>query len=166
MKTPYATAVFAVIAALTACSPKFDWRDYRSAEAPYSALFPGKPATHTRTVNLGGQEASMTMAASDVDGTMFAIGSTELATPAAAQLAAQAMKTAMIRNIGGVPAKEDAKDGGVELVAHGTNAGRAIDLHGRFVARGNRAYQAVVIGPARAMDREAIETFLTSFKPD
>ncbi|QGZ41097.1 hypothetical protein IP92_00002 [Pseudoduganella flava] len=170
MKTPLAIAAFALATGLTTalsgCSPKFDWRDYRSADAPYSILFPGKPATHTRTVNLDGQQTSMTMAAADVDGTMFAVGSTELVSPAAAQQAAQAMKTAMLRNISGIPTKEGSKNGGVALEAHGTNGGRAIALHGRFVARGNRAYQAIVVGPDKAVDREAIETFLTSFKPD
>ena len=52
-----------VCAAFVACSPKYDWRDFRSSEAPYAVLFPGKPATHTRNINLGGANVNMQMAA-------------------------------------------------------------------------------------------------------
>ena len=39
-------------AALSACSPQYDWRDYRSNDAPYAVLFPGKPASQTRAIKL------------------------------------------------------------------------------------------------------------------
>lgn len=152
-------------AALGGCSPKFDWRDYRGADAPYAVLFPGKPATYSRTVNLDGTQASMTMAAAEIDGTMFAVGSAQFTDTAQAQVALQAMKTAMVRNIGGTVDREAARDGGVDLTAHGVSAGRPMALHGRFIARGKYAYQAIVIGPTRATDTEQIETFLQSFKP-
>ena len=43
----------------------------------------------------------MTMAAADIDGTMFAVGSAQFTDAGQAQQALQAMKTAMVRNIGG-----------------------------------------------------------------
>jgi hypothetical protein len=154
----------AVATALSACSPKFDWRDYRAADAPYAVLFPGKPVTHTRTVDLDGRKASMTMTAAEVDGTMFAVGSAMLADAAQAEHAARSMRTAMVRNIGGTVLKEATRDGGIEIEAHGASNGRRMQLHGRFVARDTRAYQVVVIGPDKAVDAENIDTFIRSFK--
>jgi hypothetical protein len=149
---------------LTACSPKFDWRDYRGSQAPYAVLFPGKPATHTRPVDLGGQTASMTMAATDIDGTVFAVGSAELADADRAQLAVQAMKAAMVRNIGAAQPVESTRDGAFEVEAHGARGTERVTLRGRFLARGKRAYQVIVVGPDNAVSREDADTFLRSFK--
>lgn len=149
---------------LCACSPRFDWRDYRSNVAPYAVLFPAKPASHTRSVNLDGQAASMTMAATDIDGTLFAVGSAELADADKAQTAVHAMKAAMVRNIGASDAAESIRDGGFDVEARGTRAGTPVTLHGRFLARGKRVYQVVVIGPENAVDKENVDTFLRSFK--
>lgn len=157
-------AILSAALALCACSPKFDWRDYRSTVAPYAVLFPSKPASHTRSVNLDGQTAAMTMAATDIDGTLFAVGSAELADADKAQVAVQAMKTAMLRNIGAPGAQETIRDGGFEVEARGARAGATVTLHGRFLARGKRVYQVVVIGPENAVSKENVDTFLRSFK--
>ncbi|AVR95344.1 hypothetical protein [Pseudoduganella armeniaca] len=157
-------AALLAAATLTACSPKFDWRDYRGSQAPYAVLFPGKPATHTRSVDLGGQTASMTMAATDIDGTVFAVGSAELADAERAQLAVQAMKAAMVRNIGATRPVESTRDGAFEVEARGARGSQQVTLRGRFLARGKRAYQVIVIGPDNAVSREDAETFLRSFK--
>lgn len=157
-------AILSTALVLCACSPKFDWRDYRSNIAPYAVLFPSKPASHTRSVNLDGQTASMTMAATDIDGTLFAVGSAELADADRAQSAVQAMKTAMVRNVGAPSARETIRDGGYEVEARGARAGAPVRLHGRFLARGKRVYQVVVIGPENAVSKENVDTFLRSFK--
>lgn len=150
--------------ALSACSPQFNWRDYRAADAPYSVMFPGKPASHTRTVTLEGRQAAMTMTAAEVEGTMFAVGTTELADAAQAKDIARSMQAAMVRNIAGTISKETPHADGVELEAHGASNGRPMQLHGKFLSRGKRAYQVVVIGPERAVDAENIDTFIRSFK--
>ncbi|UGQ46979.1 hypothetical protein [Massilia endophytica] len=163
MKTRFVIPLLAA-AALSACSPKFDWRDYRSSDAPYAVLFPGKPATFSRSVDLDGQQVNMTMSAADIDGTLFAVGSAEVADPAKAQLAVQAMKTAMLRNIGAAGGKESTKDGGFNIEARGQNRGVPMLMHGRFLARGKRVYQVVVLGPERDFRQENVDTFMSSFK--
>lgn len=156
----------AFAAALSACSPRFDWRDYRSSDAPYSVLFPGKPASHTRAVNLDGREAPMTMTAAEVDGSIFAVGSAALRDEVEARRAIGSMRTAMVRNIGGSVSKQAEREGALEVEAHGASNGRPMQLHGRFIAHGNRAYQVIVMGPEKAVDAENIDTFLRSFKLD
>jgi hypothetical protein len=163
MKTHLALPLLAALV-LGACSPKFDWRDFRSSDAPYAVLFPGKPASHTREVNLDGLSVKMTMAASDIDGTMFAVGSAELADADQAPAAVQAMKTAMLRNIGAAQPVQTTKDGAFEVTAHGMNRGVPMLMHGRFLARGKRVYQVIVIGPEKDFRKENVETFMSSFK--
>jgi len=157
-------AVVAAVAALVACSPKYDWRDFRSNDAPFSVLFPGKPGTHSREIDLDGQKVQMTMAAAEVEHTMFAVGSAELSDAAKAAQAVQAMKTQMVRNIGAKVDKESTKDGAFLVDASGVSNGMPMRLHARFLSRGKRAYQVVVIGPAKEIDAEVVDTFMSSFK--
>lgn len=176
--TVLSTTVGAALAAtlISACSPKFDWRDFRSAEAPYAVLFPSKPATHTRSISLGGETVKMQMAAAEVDGVTFAVGSAEMADAASAQSAIKAMKNTMVANIGGTITSEKqaaaaATSGGVnrqqqsiEVVAKGSRNGEALRMVGRFIAKDKRVYQLVVIGKDKHMVDDEIDTFMRSFK--
>ncbi|SFM53756.1 hypothetical protein [Rugamonas rubra] len=163
-------------AVLSACSPKFDWRDYRSNDAPYAVLFPGKPATQTRKIDLAGTEVSMTMAAAEVDGITFAVGSALLADAAKAQAALPAMKTALLKNIGAsvtadkVAAQSSGNGGAaaqqttLDVEAKGTRNGESMLLIGRFVAKDKRIYQVIIMGREKHIVRETVDTFLSSFK--
>jgi hypothetical protein len=158
-------AMLLAAGALAACSPKFDWRDFRSTDAPYTIMLPGKAATHTRTVNLDGQEVKMTMSAAEVEGTMFAVGTAELPDAGKAALAVQAMKTAMVRNIGGTITKESTNNGAFEVEARGAAPnGAPIALRGRFLAKDKRIYQVVMLGNQKHFDADTVDTFLSSFK--
>lgn len=148
---------------LSACSPQYNWRDYRSDDALYAALFPGKPATQTRGIKLDRLEVSMTMTATDIDGVVFAIGSAQLADAAQAPAAIEAMKTAMVNNIGGVmTGSKPAANGAQEIEA----SGQGRRLHARFLSKDRRIYQVVVIGSPQKIDPETVDTFFTSFKLD
>lgn len=151
--------------ALSACSPKYDWRDYRSNDAPYAVLFPGKPASQTRTIKLDQLEVSMTMSAAEIDGVVFAVGSAQLADAAQAPAAVDAMQTALVNNLGAtVTSSKTLANGMREVDASGTEKGRAMRLVGRFLAKEKRIYQVVVVGPTAQIEAEPVDTFLTSFK--
>ena len=159
-------ACIVCIAMLAACSPKFDWREVRGSAAPFVVLLPAKPASHTRTINLDGIEISMTMTAADVDGVTFAVGTAELPDEAKAPQALAAMKTALVRNIGGSVRKETASAPGAvpsTIDIEATGADSRV-LFGRFVAKDKRIYQVIAVGKESALPREAVDTFLTSFK--
>ncbi len=150
---------------LSACSPKYDWRDYRSNDAPYAVLFPGKPSTQSRSIKLDQLDVSMTMSAADIDGVIFAVGSAQLADAAQAPAAVEAMKTAMLKNINAtITSSKTLANGALEVDASGTEKGRTMRLIGRFIAKEKRIYQVVVIGPAQNIEADSVETFLTSFK--
>jgi hypothetical protein len=157
---------------LAACTPHYDWREVHGSNAPFTVLLPAKPATLARPVNLNGVQVSMTMTATEVGEVAFAVGSAELADAAAASAALEAMKTAMVNNIGGTIRQEktSASSGGrtIDLEAGGAPSARNGTplLVARFVMREQRVYQAIVLGPEKSIPREAIDTFFTSFKVD
>jgi hypothetical protein len=162
--------------ALAACSPKYNWRDYVSPDAPYRVMFPGKPATYTRGVDLDGMRVDMTMTATEVEGAMYAVGTAQAPDPARAQAALAAIRTALLRNIGATSVRE--KSAAAAVVADGTASDTAASdvtadgvLHGvkmrlvgHFEARGKRIYQVVVMGPEKSIESEASDQFISSFK--
>jgi hypothetical protein len=151
-----------------ACSPKYNWRDYASPDAPYKVTFPAKPASFTRSIDLDGTQVSMTMTAAEVDGVTFAVGSAEAPDKAHAVAALPAMMKALLRNIGAgdtegkIHADSDGKISG-DVDATGSANGVPVRLVGHFEARGKRFYQVIVLGKAKAMPPEQVEQFLTSF---
>jgi hypothetical protein len=154
--------MFVAAAVLAGCSPAYNWRDYTSADGAYRVLFPAKPATHTRAIDLGGIKVDMTMTAAEVEGTTFAVGTALAPDAAQAQATLPAMRQALLRNIGA----QDAGDGvtlDVDAVGKGNRG--PVRLVGRFVAKGTRMYQVIVLGTPGAMPPEHTEQFLSSFKP-
>lgn len=156
-------------AVLAGCSPTYNWRDYTSADGAFRVLFPAKPATHTRGIDLGGIKVDMTMTAAEVEGTTFAVGTAVAPDAALAQATLPAMRRALLRNIGA--GETDDKNGAahgsaaleVDAVGKGNNG--PVRLVGRFVAKGTRMYQVIVVGSPGAMPPEQTEQFLSSFKP-
>ncbi len=163
----YSSLLLAVLATLVlaACSPKFNWRDYSSPDARFTVLFPDKPDSHTREVDLNGLKVKMTMTAVQIDGAMFAVGTGEAPDAAQAQAALDAMKTALVKNIGATVTKETVA-ANIDIEATGSQNGKPMLLVGRFVARDKRFYQVIVMGPKDDMPPEQTEMFMSSFKPN
>lgn len=169
-------ALIAAAFALTACSPKFDWREIHNEAAPYIVALPSKPATLVRNIDLNGIPVSMTMVASEVDGVTFAVGSAELPDAMLAQVSLSAMKTAMLNNISGtvkeektlmIPSSRSGKGSLVvtEIEALGSSGDTSSRiLFARFVAKEKRVYQLIATGPEKTLTRDLADTFFTSFK--
>ncbi|MGH8806458.1 MAG: hypothetical protein ACREX0_01100, partial [Noviherbaspirillum sp.] len=159
---------------LSACSPKFDWREVRGGGAPFIVTLPAKPASLTRTINLDGMQVQMTMTAAEVDGVTFAVGAAAMADAAQAQKAIVAMKTALVKNIGGTIKHEKTSPAGtvptvIEVEVRGASGNGNTPprlLLARFVAKDQFVYQILVAGEEKSVSREAADTFFTSFKPN
>lgn len=164
-----ALAAAAVLLSSAACSPTWNWREVQGTDAPYSVLFPGKPSSMARPVDLNGLTVNMSMTASEANEVTFAVGSAVVADPAQRQAALLAMQVAMVRNIsgeirrqqavqlaGGIPAVE------IEAIGHGRNASEKMLLVARFASNEDRVYQAVAVGPQKKLPQEAIDTFFSS----
>ena len=168
-KRPFTVLALAASLLLAACNPTYNWRDYSSPDAPWRIMFPAKPATHTRSVDLNGMRVDMTMTAAEVEGVTFAVGTGVAPDAAQAQAAVAAMKAALVRNIGAKVEHESTAtaglDSAVDIDAVGTAQGQPMKLRGHFAAHGKRFYQVVVMGRADAVAPEHSDQFLSSFKP-
>jgi len=171
-KRLFCAGSLAVALFLSGCNPTYNWRDYSSADAPYRIMFPAKPVTHTRAIDLNGMQVEMTMTAAEVEGAMFAVGTGVAPDAAQAQAAVAAMKTALVRNIGAKVERESTAAAGtnaadtnaaVDIDAIGSANGQPMKLRGHFEARGKRFYQVIVMGKASAMSAEHTDQFISSF---
>ena len=176
MRSFISTTLIAAALVLTGCSPQFNWRDFSSDAAPYRIMFPDKPSTHTRQVDLDGLKVDMTMTAAQVNGTMFAVGSAQAPDAQRAEAALAAMKTALIKNIGATIKSEkvakassasgaaSARSAAIDIEAIGTQKGEPMRLVGHFESRDKRFYQVIVMGKEKDMTRENVDMFMSSFK--
>ncbi len=180
MKLPIAlfrhTILIGTILFLSACSPKYDWREVHSDNANYVIALPTKPTTLSRKIDLNGIPVSMTMVASEVDGVTFAVGTAELSDAMQAQVSVAAMKNALVNNISGKIRHEKVMTMPQSMQAPGTVAVTEIEATGpaangqtrilfaRFIAKEKRVYQLVVTGPEKTVGRDIVDTFFQSFK--
>lgn len=167
------TLVLLCVISLSACSPKFDWREVNDNDAPYVALFPAKPNYHTKELELDGIRVKMTMTGADVDKLSFAVAYAKIETAennleknkqAQARILA-AMQAGMINNIHGTIIAQSAnpiKDS-ITVIGRSQN-GKEVRLVGRFIAHGPYVLQAVVIGENKSFTPENLEMFFSSIK--
>lgn len=116
----------------------------------------------------------MTMTAAKADDTVFAVGSAIVPDATKAQAALIAMKTALVKNINGTvksekltAAADNARgmSASIDVEAVGTDSnGKPEVLFGHFVSKDNEVYQVIVMGPDKAVARENVAFFITSFK--
>ena len=161
---------------LLACSPQFNWRDYDSDTGPFRVMFPDKPSTHKRTIDLDGLKVEMTMTAAQVNGNTFAVGTAEAPDAASAEKALTAMKTALVNNIGATIKSEkvgkvstasgatQTRSAAIDIEATGHQKGEPMRLVGHFESRDKRFYQVVVMGKDKDLTRENVDMFMSSFK--
>jgi len=71
-------ALLLFAAAVSACSPTFNWREVRTDGAPLQALMPCKPESAVRSVPLGGAPTTLHMQSCDAGGLTFAVAWAEL----------------------------------------------------------------------------------------
>lgn len=158
---------------LAGCSPAYNWREVHGSNAPYIVLFPDKPETLTRTLDLNGLSVTMTMMAAKVDKVAFAVGSAEVADNTAARAALPVLKDAMLANIHGsiesdTTSSANPTQESIILKAHGKSAGSGAELvlAAHFLAHNRYIYQIIVLGPKPVVTQESIDTFLLSFKTE
>ena len=66
--------ILGLLLTLSACSPTLDWRTVRSDDLLYEALYPGKPSRAEKAVMFDGQKLTMTIEASKVENSLYAVG--------------------------------------------------------------------------------------------
>lgn len=170
-RAPLCLVLFCLVT-LSACFPTFDWRDVRGVDAPYTILMPAKPTQFSREITLADNVLTMQMSACDVSGISFAVGAVKLSDTSKGSAVLAAMKKGMVSNIrksagqDAASAQDSADSAGQERVEVEASApnGDKLKLVGRFLIRGEWAYQVVMLGSSKKMTETVIDTYLTSFK--
>ena len=169
-----ALSAFCVLTSLLAsCDPTLNWREVRSDDAGYTALFPAKPTSFERAVNLDGLQVMMNMTAAEADGVNFAVATAIIEDEGQRAKALIAMQTAMLRNIRGEITEKktvSVKGGATAIQMHATGqagqagpAGTPLVLFARFVMHESRVFQVIALGPKEKLSAETADTFLSSF---
>lgn len=170
-RAPLCLVLFCLVT-LTACFSTFDWRDVRGVDAPYTILMPAKPTQFSREITLADNVLTMQMSACDVSSISFAVGAVKLPDTSKGPAILAAMKKGMVSNIrksaglDAASAQDSADSAGQERVEVEASApnGDKLKLVGRFLIRGEWAYQVVMLGSSKKMTETVIDTYLTSFK--
>lgn len=171
MRVSHLVVLACTLVALTACSPKYNWREAHGEKVQFTVLLPAKPASFSRAIDLNGIPVTMTMTAAEIDGVTFAVGVAELADAAQSTKALESMRTALVNNIGGnpretkIPGSVGLVDRTLDVTATGAARGQPLLLMARLMAKGKRVYQVLIIGPEKDIGAENAETFFSSFKP-
>lgn len=178
-------ALLALLALLAACSPRFNWREFRPPQADCVIALPDKPQTVAREIAFslpsGPVRAEMTMLSTGVGASLFALGSVRLPASALQERAALEATLAwfrdgLLRNVEaaasapqpiGPPAglgqrrlraaQAFAADGRV-------GGGRPARLAVRLYVVDDRLYQLVALGAEGEIPPQALETFFDSFR--
>ena len=66
--------ILGLLLTVSACSPTLDWRTVRADDLLYEALYPGKPSRAEKAVMFDGQKLTMTIEASKVENSLYAVG--------------------------------------------------------------------------------------------
>src|SRR5690606_22748302 len=157
--------------------PDYNWRQAGSVDAGARVLLPARPASMSREVSLDGQAVEMSMEGARIDKQTFTVAWLALpdTTPATRERVLAAMAAGMLRNIDAGETERtervvpivDASGARVgsqpamAIAASGQRPAAGIGMRAIFVARGDRAWQAVAMGTP--LDAEAAATFLDSF---
>jgi len=154
-------AAVALVLALSACSPTFNWREVRPAGTPLLALMPCKPELATRTVPLGGDAPTeLHMHSCETAGITFALAWSDVGEASRSAQAMAVLRQASLAAIRVDPAQVDAavlqwpaRVPGAQnargLQAQGTqHQQRAVQMRAVHFSRGSQVFQAAVYGSA------------------
>ena len=180
--------------ALMACTPEMNWRVFRDTDANWSASFPGKPVSVSRTIQIEGDQTAkieLHLWAVNVNEVRYTVGRAQWVSQEGRsaeqtqESLAKYLETSRLKNIAaGVPQKISTPSGfnKKEGVAMKMPSRPALQAVGSIVLnpkegpieailwlqthpRERDVLEVIVLGPASAFSEEAAEQFFSSFKP-
>jgi hypothetical protein len=185
MALPRLVVAATLLVLTAACSPRFNWREHRPAEAGYVIALPDKPQTAVREIAFdhpgGPVRAEMTMLSTGIGASLFAVGSVRLPafavqTPAALDATLAWFGDGLLRNVQAarpVPVDIGPPAG---LGTHVLRAARAFSATGaagsgrparlavRLYVVDDHLFQLVALGAESEFQLQALETFFDSFR--
>lgn len=157
--------------ATLACTPALDWREVRPAGSGITLLFPCKPDSHARQVQLGPNSVRLELHACTAAATTWALAFADIGDPARVGPALVELRSAAARNLAAsAPQTLDLKVEG----ATPNPASQRVQLQGRMpdgravteqiavFTKGTRVFQAIAVG--EKLDAEAVDNFFGSLR--
>ncbi len=170
---------------IAACSPRFNWREYRQPDAGYVVALPDKAQEVTRGIAFehpgGPVRAEMSMLSTGVGASLFAVGSVRLPpfavdSPAALAVTVAWFSDGLLRNVKAGPVEPIDAGAPAGLGARTLRAARSIEASGtagggrparlavRLYVVDDRLFQLVALGAEGEIPPQALETFFDSFR--
>ncbi|HEY0818978.1 MAG TPA: hypothetical protein VGD46_09385 [Rhizobacter sp.] len=156
---------------LVGCAPSLDWREIKPEDSDVLAMFPCKPTTDARMVNLAGARVRMVLVACRAGEVNWALAFADVGDPSSVAGALQELRRSNADNVGAaptvvgpmrVPGMTPNPQAERVRVQGRLPSGEVVALESGFFVRGTRVYQATVMG--RAIDAEAMATFFDGLK--
>jgi hypothetical protein len=158
-------------ALLCACSPVLDWRQVKPAGMGLEALFPCRPANLARHVELQDRRLEMVVHACTAAHHTFAVGSLVMPDVREVPAVLDALREAAARNLGDAAQSAQPFEvlgmtpnprAGLSILTGRRPDGSAVVEHVLVFARGERVYQAMVVG--NKPDAETVAAFFAGLK--
>jgi hypothetical protein len=146
------------------CAPALDWREVRPADSGVIAMFPCKPDSHARRVNLAKQPVRLVLYACTAGGSTWALAFAEMGDPSSVGPALSELRDAAAQNLGASQVRP------MELKVAGATPnplsqrlelqgrmpdGRAVTEEVAVFAKGTRVFQATALGAKLEPDATA-----------
>ena len=164
-------AYLATLLVLAGCTPTLDWREARPEGSAARLWFPCRPASHARTVRLGGDQVEMAMYSCASGGAVYALSFADIKDPAKVGAAVDDLSVAVQSHFQQVESAAS-QPAAVTGMTHGRAttwrlAGRLRDgrpMQERTVlfSHGTRVYQATMLGAS--LDAQAQEMFFDAIQ--
>ncbi len=167
----HVSVALALAMPLAACAPALDWREVRPAGTQLHLLFPCKPTSQQRTLNLAAAPVVLTLQACQAGGLTWALSHADVNDPARVAPALTELRTAAQSKMGQPGATwaplttpgatPNAQSGLARLSMAGPDP-QAMQMHVAVFAHGTRVFQAAVLGPK--VPTEAADSFFASLR--
>ena len=157
------------ILTVAACSPRLDWREFRSSESGIAVLFPCRPSTQQRTVTIAGRKTRLSLHACSAGDVTWAMAEADVGDPSWVQASLVDLRNSAAANVSGrveavVPFEVEGATPNLEAkrcsIAGKLPDGQAVAEHLGVFAVGTRVAQVTAIGSSTP--QEAVSTFLGS----
>lgn len=168
MAVPTRAALAALLLALSACSPTFNWRDWAVEGTPLKATLPCKPEAASRPVPMLGTPVALHMLSCEAGGLRFALAWAEIAEAGQAAQALTAWQGASLQSLRATAAPGDPAliwPVGVPGVSQVTGLqaqgvdpqGQPVQARQAYFSRGRQIFQVAVYG--ERVDAAVTEAF-------
>jgi hypothetical protein len=164
-------ATVAATVGVVACTPALNWREVHPEGSAAQLLFPCKPSSHAREMDLAGARAKVSLYACEASGMTFALTFAELNDPFRVPEALQAWRRAAQENIGAAQSQvapsqvlgqtPHAQSGVFQMQGRRAD-GSPLASHVLLAVKGTQVIQVTVLGST--LQDAAVDTFLQSLR--